>query len=190
MGDWIFLKLQPYVQQSVAQRASHKLSFKFFGPYKVLQKVGVVAYKLQLPPSSHVHPVVHVSQLKKALGPGEQVQTELPSLSPDAIAELQPLMVLDERLVRRGHKLSAQVRVSWQKLPESYTTWEELHSIHRLHPDAPAWGHAASQGGGIVTTFLAQEAKAKERRECKRAEKTKKRLARACGAAREKAQPN
>ena len=43
IGDWVFLKLQPYVQPSVAARASHKLSFKFFGPYQVIAKVGTVA---------------------------------------------------------------------------------------------------------------------------------------------------
>lgn len=79
-----------------------------------------------------------------------------------------------------------QVKVSWQKLPTLYTTWEELDSIHRLHPVALAWGHVASQGGRIVTTLLAREAIRKERRERKQAEM---RLAWACRAAREKPNP-
>lgn len=33
VGDMVYLKLQPYVQSSIAARAHHKLSFKFFGPY-------------------------------------------------------------------------------------------------------------------------------------------------------------
>lgn len=32
VGDWVYLKLQPHIQRSVAQRANHKLSYKFFGP--------------------------------------------------------------------------------------------------------------------------------------------------------------
>lgn len=59
-GDRVFLKLQPYTQSSVASRANHKLSFKYYGPYQVIQCINDVAYKLQLPDHSAVHPVFHV----------------------------------------------------------------------------------------------------------------------------------
>ena len=68
-GDMVFLKLQPYVQSSVVRRASHKLAFKYFGPYEIVQKIGTVAYRLALPPTSRVHPIFHVSQLKPLVAP-------------------------------------------------------------------------------------------------------------------------
>lgn len=68
VGDWVFVKLQPYVQSSMARRANHKLSFCFFGPYKILACIDSAANKLQLPSSSSVHPVFHVSQLKTSHG--------------------------------------------------------------------------------------------------------------------------
>ena len=46
VGDWVFLKAQTYVQSSLAPRANQKLSFKFFGPYQILARIGYVAYRL------------------------------------------------------------------------------------------------------------------------------------------------
>lgn len=68
VGDSVYLKLQPYVQSSLAKHANQKLSFCFFGPFKILEKISAVAYKLQLSPSSAIHPVFHVSQLKASHG--------------------------------------------------------------------------------------------------------------------------
>ena len=72
-GEWVFLKICPYCQTTLRQRRNEKLSPKFFGPYRVLEKLGAIAYRLELPPSAAIHPVFHVSQLKRVLGEHQEV---------------------------------------------------------------------------------------------------------------------
>lgn len=54
VGDLVYLKLQPYVQTSLAPRSHHKLAFRFFGPFRILDRTGSVAYRLDLPEHSSV----------------------------------------------------------------------------------------------------------------------------------------
>ena len=58
----------------------NKLKLKYYGPYKVLQKIGSMAYKLELSASSRVHPIFHVSFLKKIIGDKIPIQTIFPEL--------------------------------------------------------------------------------------------------------------
>lgn len=96
VGDWVYLKIRPRRQSSMATRLHPKLSARYYGPFEVLQQVGKVAFRLQLPEATRIHPIFHVSQLKKALGE-KRVERELP-------AELQadrplfwPVKILDRR---------------------------------------------------------------------------------------------
>ena len=94
VGDWLFLRLQPYKQVSLKQaKKDNKLSQKYYGPYKVLQKIGTMAYKLELPASSRVHPVFPVSCLKKVIGENIPVQTIFLELDEEGKIILEPKAV-------------------------------------------------------------------------------------------------
>ena len=65
VGDLVFLKVMP--KRGVVRFDKRgKLSPRFIGPFEILDRIGVVAYRLDLPPSmSGVHEVFHVSMLRK-----------------------------------------------------------------------------------------------------------------------------
>lgn len=113
MGEQVLLKLQPYVQQSAVTRPYPKLSFKYFGPFEVEQKLGQAAYKLKLPEGNLIHPVFHVSQLKPFTPNYTPVFKELPKLTDMSAQDLSPEAVLDRRLVKKGSRAIPQVLVKW-----------------------------------------------------------------------------
>ena len=124
-GDSVFLKLQPYVQSSVANRSNQKLSFRYYGPYKILQRVGKVAYKLELPADAKIHPVVHVSQLKPHVPSETQVSADLNTVGSDPYCIPWPRKILDRRSVMRGATVVPQLLIQWDHLPPEMATWED-----------------------------------------------------------------
>ena len=148
VGDMVFVKLQPYVQTSLAPRANQKLSFKFYGPFEVLARIGTVAYKLQLPSTSSVHPVFHVSQLKAAILPGTPVLSSFPT---DIELPRVPEEILQQRVVPTANGTVEQVLVRWSGWDRDMATWENAAHLRQSFPRAPAWGQAGSQAPGNVS---------------------------------------
>jgi hypothetical protein len=151
VGDQVLLKLQPYTQSSVASRPYPKLAFKYYGPYTVLEKIGSVAYKLQLPENSMIHPVFHISQLKPFTPDHTPVYDSLPTITGLEAADTVPLEIVARRLVKKGNTAIPQVKLTWVGLPPTATTWEDYNVVKERFPTAPAWGQAGIQAGGDVT---------------------------------------
>lgn len=150
VGDWVFLKLQPYRQQSVSLRASKKLSARLYGPFRVAAKVGKVAYQLDLPSTSKVHPVFHVSLLKRRPEGASPALTTVPP-SDDGLVPLQPAKVINERHVEIQGQPVFQLLVQWQGLPSFDATWEDSSLFEQQYPEFYRfWGQERSNGGGIV----------------------------------------
>ncbi|KAJ1276549.1 hypothetical protein BS78_05G222500 [Paspalum vaginatum] len=93
--DSVLVKLQPYVQTSLARRSNQKLAFKYFGPYEVLSRIGSAAYHLKLPSYSSIHPVFHVSQLKPFVSSSSQVLVQWSGWPPE-LATCEDLISLKQ----------------------------------------------------------------------------------------------
>jgi len=136
IGDYVYVKLQPYRQQSVVMRANQKLSPKYFGPYKIIDRCGEVAYKLALPSYSQVHPVFHVSQLKVLVG-NVSTTVHLPSVMQD-VFEKVPEKVVERKMVNRQGKAVTKVLVKWSNEPLEEATWEFLFDLQKTFPEFEA----------------------------------------------------
>jgi hypothetical protein len=147
----VFLRLQAYKQMSFKQdKKDNKLSPKYYGPYKVFQKIGTMAYKLELPASSRVHPVFHVSCLKKVIGEKIPVQTIFLELDEEGKIILDTEAITDTRIHQLGNISISEYLIKWRKLPTEDSTWEEESFIQK-HPELlKHYGQHLSQGEGHV----------------------------------------
>ena len=68
VDNLVYLRLHPYKQTSLKRNGEKKLKQIYYGPFKVIQKIGEVSYELELPEGSKIHNVFNVSYLKKAIG--------------------------------------------------------------------------------------------------------------------------
>ena len=157
VDDWVYLKLQPFRQMSVRTRSNMKLSPRFYGPYRVLEKIGSVAYKVELPAGSRIHPVFHVSQLKQKLGAVDFVVDELPAITEDGAMVVEPKWILEVRWTRVGRKTVQEVLVHWTGLRCEDATWERLSDLEMQFPHLNLEDKIRLQGEGNVMTVATKK---------------------------------
>ncbi|OIV89427.1 hypothetical protein TanjilG_21902 [Lupinus angustifolius] len=146
IGDWVFLKLQPYRMRTLASRPSAKLAAKFYGPYRIVERIGSVAYRLALPEHTRIHPVFHVSLLKKALKPTQQSQPIPSMLSEEWELKVQPATILHHRVGQNG---DVEVLVQWEGLPECENSWESVAQMQEVFPQFALEDKLSLLEGGI-----------------------------------------
>ena len=133
-GDWVYLRLMPYKQKSLKQKHLGKLSPRNYRPFQILQRIGKVSYRLDLPLDSRIHPTFHVSCLKEKLGKHGAVVPLLPSV--DAVGHLSPelVAVLQSRTHNLRSRTITQVLVQWQRESIDDATWEDLYQLQQQFP--------------------------------------------------------
>ncbi|XP_071902715.1 uncharacterized protein [Coffea arabica] len=112
VGNLVFLKITP-LKVSLMSGRGKKLQPRFVGPYKIIQRVGNVAYKLELPPSlSRIHNVFHVSTLKKYHpDPSHILQSESIEIDEIFTYEEKPVKLLDRKVKELRNKQIPLVKV-------------------------------------------------------------------------------
>ncbi|KAB2631036.1 S ribonuclease [Pyrus ussuriensis x Pyrus communis] len=135
VGDWVFLKLSPW-RGVVRFGKKGKLSPRYIGPYVVTERVGEVAYRLELPPElARVHNVFHVSMLRHYVAdPSHVIPPQPLEINPDLTYDEEPVTILDwkEKVLR--NKTVNLVKVLWRNHSVEEATWETEDRMRDLYP--------------------------------------------------------
>ena len=135
-GEQDLLKVSPMKGvMSFGKRG--KLSPRYIGPFEVLKRVGKVAYELALPPGlSGVHPVFHVSMLKRYHGDGNYItRWDSVLLDENLSYEEEPVAILDREVRKLRSREIASIKVQWKNRSVKESTWEKEADMQEKYPD-------------------------------------------------------
>lgn len=118
----MFVKLRPHWQHFVARRVNQKLAARYYGPFWISQRVGTVAYHLDLSTHSQVYPVFHASQLRRVVGV-QEAEPELP-IHPEIELSEQciPESILATKSISRGDESVDHWLIRWTTKTEEEDT--------------------------------------------------------------------
>jgi hypothetical protein len=136
VGDEVLLRVSP-TKGVVRFNIKGKLSPRYIGPFKILARVGKLAYRLELPESMKgVHNVFYVSMLRKYFrDPERQITLEPVTIEQDLTFEARPVRILEEadRVMRR--RTLKFVKILWSNQTEREATWELESRMREKYPE-------------------------------------------------------
>ncbi|GJU55571.1 hypothetical protein Tco_1229285 [Tanacetum coccineum] len=135
VGDKVMLKVSPW-KGVVRFGKQGKLNPMYVGPFMVLEKVGSIAYKLELPEElSRVHNTFHVSNLKKCHA-DEPLAVPLDGLHFDDKLQFveEPVKIVDREVKRLKRSHIPLVNVRWNSMRGPEFTWEREDQFRKKYP--------------------------------------------------------
>lgn len=137
VGDRVYLKMITFKGQARTSKKG-KLDPRYIGPFTVLERVGDVAYKLELPATMYAfHDVFHVSQLRKCLTDRDVLLPELPpDLRENLTVEARLVKIIDRMEKKTRRKVINMVKVLWECNGREDTTWE---TKNKMKAEFPRW---------------------------------------------------
>nr|GEW25920.1 putative reverse transcriptase domain-containing protein [Tanacetum cinerariifolium] len=135
VGDKVMLKVSPW-KWVIRFGKRGKLNPRYVGPFKVLERIGDVAYKLDLPKElSRVHNTFHVSNLKKCHA-NEPLAVPLDGLHFDDKVHFveKPVEIIDREVKRLKRSRIPLVKVRWNSKRGPEFTWEREDQFRKKYP--------------------------------------------------------
>jgi len=135
VGDFVLLKVSPW--KGVVRFVKRgKLGPRYIGPFKILQRVGKVAYRLELPQElSGVHDVFHICNLRKCLAdPTHHVPMDEIRVDSKLNFVEEPVEILDREVKKLKNKRYTIVKVRWNARRGAEFTWEREDHMKSKYP--------------------------------------------------------
>ena len=134
IGENAFFKVSPW-KKVMRFGKNGKLSPKFIRLYEVIKKVGLVAYRLALPPElEKIHNVFHVSMLRRyRSNPSHVVSSKVIELRPDLTYKEEPVEILAREVKELWNKRIPLVKVLWRNHKTEEATWESEETMRQQY---------------------------------------------------------
>nr|GEZ57329.1 hypothetical protein [Tanacetum cinerariifolium] len=147
VGDKVMLKVSPW-RGVIRFRKRGKLSPRFIGPFKVIERIGPVAYKLELPEKlCGIHDTFHVSNLKRCFM-NDDVVISLDKVKLDDKLHFveEPVEIMDREVKRLKQSRIPIVKVCWNSRRGPKFTWEREDFFRSKYPHLFARRRVTRQG--------------------------------------------
>ena len=135
VGDYVLLKVSPW-KGVVRFGKKGKLAPRYVGPFKILERIGKVAYRLELPEElSNVHPTFHVSNLRKCIA-DHDLHVSLDDLQVNETLHFveKPVEIMDRKTKELRRSRIPIVKVRWEGKRGAEFTWELESDIKAKYP--------------------------------------------------------
>ena len=135
MGDQVYLKVSPW-KGILRFGKKEKLSSRYIRPYEIIERIGTLAYRLDLPPElSQIHNVFHICMLKKYVPHHSHVIRPKPvELQTDLTYAAEPVQILSREVKKLHSKRIPLVKVQWQNHHRKEATWERKDEMMKKYP--------------------------------------------------------
>nr|GEW78797.1 putative reverse transcriptase domain-containing protein [Tanacetum cinerariifolium] len=135
VGDQVLLKVSPW-KGVVRFGKKGKLAPRYVGPFEILERIGLVAYRLRLPEElSNVHDTFHVSNLKKCLA-NANLHVPLDEIKVDKTLRFveELVEIMDREIKKLKRRKIALMKVRWNSKRGLEFTWEHEYQMRNKYP--------------------------------------------------------
>ena len=134
VGDHVYLGVREK-KSSLKLRSCAKLSPRYCGSFEVLERIGLIAYRLALLASTRVHNFFHVSLLKRYVhDPNHVINWDVIQVEPKGEFQIEPMRILDRKVTMLRNWAVEQVKVQWEHYGPEEATWELEDAMRLEHP--------------------------------------------------------